>query len=1051
MYSVSESYKNALLENVINDTVSGVVALTDGTVIELNDNTIVSGSLKISHELCGEYAIGTFNLGSLKIGFFDDNALLRDFSGAEIKISYKIETKAGWEEVPMGIFIVDGSTVKRKRNTITLTAYDYGILFDCALSNELRTMTDTAENLIKSSCELCGVTFGGIAVGLPNAEVVLNPASLQIQSCRDLVEWCAVLLCGYAVIDREGKLKIISAKYDVSKDDATDIVIDKYLGAFERDSFYSTDTRAWIATLSAYSGNSRKIYKSTITQPDVQAARAIYTLEKNPLLADKTESECDEINNAWLQFIDGFKQRGIIASIYGDPALDVGDVMRCSEGDIDQRLSIVGLITKHEWRYRNFHNIVCASAQLSDGFPEEENEENNEADDTATDKPKAVKVISQLEKRLDGIETGSSGAGVGIFINKRKNAERFNDYSGANDLNAGDYSHAEGYGTQAKNNYAHAEGFETTANGEGSHSEGKGCIAYGSASPAEGTGTEAGGAFSHSEGGGTSAAGYYSHSEGMGTEAGGYASHSEGYSTMATGSQSHAEGAQTAALGSSSHAEGEQTKTAESAHASHAEGSYTTASGNSSHAEGVGAEASGYASHAEGNYTTATGFAAHSEGNRTTATGNASHACGIGTIASFEAQTAIGKYNAEMENALFLIGGGKSEIERLNVLYVDAEGNLHAIGRITADGGVGDKYISGNGTLISETETKYTFKVDLTPATAEKLGGVKVGSGLTISGDGVISAEAYTAGDGIDILDKEISVKLGNGLEFDSSGAIALIEKENPDEETGAGVYSAGDGIEIISDEESEKISVKVGEGLEIDENGAVSSMINADNAIIIQEADAKYLLHNYTQLDYIAGNRIVYGGPYNQIILQGHICYGLGGIAPNGITIGVGTYVGENTSEIPDMPLYQKVTFSPAAYIGTIGVTASLEMRLVSMTNSYAVYAMRYTCEDGKIIEDFTFYNYDGYSGVGFGYAWGTIFPPGSVYHGRTYEYGGAICCWGYRCKSSASAYKWYANSTATYDAYIPFASEAEYNAAVGLTYEPVEMTEVQETVTEV
>ena len=33
----------------------------------------------------------------------------------------------------------------------------------------------------------------------------------------------------------------------------------------------------------------------------------------------------------------------------------------------------------------------------------------------------------------------------------------------------------------------------------------------------------------------------------------------------------------------------------------------------------------------------------------------------------------------------------------------------------------------------------------------------------------------------------------------------------------------------------------------------------------------------------------------------------------------------------------------------------------------------------------------------------------------------------------------------------YIPFASEAEYNAAVGLTYEPNVLTTVNETVTEV
>ena len=408
MYNVSDAYREALQKKVINDRISGTVTLTDGTVIELSDSNVVSGSLKIVHELCGEYRIGTFNLGWMKIGFFADDALLCDFSGAKIKLDYEIETAEGWERVPMGIYIADGSSVRRKRNTITLTAYDYGILFDCDISSEIREMEDTAENIITAVCESCGVEFGGIETGLPNMTVTLAPVSKQIQSCRDLVEWCAVLLCGYGVIDRDGRLCIISARYYTSPDEELEIVVDKKLTAFERNNIYVTDTRAWIAAISAYSGGERKIYKSTITQNDEQAARAVYSLEKNPLLEGKTEGECDSINTDWLAFVDSFKQRGITAEIYGDPALDAGDVLRCSEGDIDQRRSVVGLVTRQEWRYRGFHTLICASAQLSDGF--------EEGEETETSKPQAVKVISQLEKKIDNAGGGDYKAGKGIYI-----------------------------------------------------------------------------------------------------------------------------------------------------------------------------------------------------------------------------------------------------------------------------------------------------------------------------------------------------------------------------------------------------------------------------------------------------------------------------------------------------------------------------------------------------------------------------------------------------------------------------------------------------------
>ena len=404
MYSVSEEYKNALLQKHITDTIEGNITLKDGTVIELDDSTIVTGSLRITHELCDDYRIGTFNLGSMHIGFFDDSALLRDFSGAKIRLTYKIKTESGWEAVPMGIFIADGQSVVRRRNTVTLTAYDYGILFDCTIGTSIRNMSNNAERIISAVCDRCGVEFGGIAEGLPNSKVTLSPSSERIQSCRDLIGWCAAVLCGYAVIDREGKLKIISARYSVDTEDPTEIIVDKYLTSAERDSIYSTDTRGWIAQMSAYSGGKTKIYKSNMTHDDAHAARAVYYLENNPLTENMSESLCDLINCEWLKYIDAFLQRGITAELYGDPALDVGDIMRCSEGDIDQRKSVVGLVTKQEWRYRDFHTVICASPQLSDGFEESADEESESETEAVgeTDNVYPVKVVSQSEKRSSG-------------------------------------------------------------------------------------------------------------------------------------------------------------------------------------------------------------------------------------------------------------------------------------------------------------------------------------------------------------------------------------------------------------------------------------------------------------------------------------------------------------------------------------------------------------------------------------------------------------------------------------------------------------------------
>lgn len=196
----------------------------------------------------------------------------------------------------------------------------------------------------------------------------------------------------------------------------------------------------------------------------------------------------------------------------------------------------------------------------------------------------------------------------------------------------GDYSHAEGYETEAWDKYSHAEGYQTRTNGNAAHAEGEGSIASSS----------------------------NAHAEGYKTSAGSSAAHAEGMETRAYGGGSHAEGSNTTASGSESHAEGLLSKA--SADAAHAEGRNTTASGNYSHAEGIYTTASGYESHAEGWYTTASGNVSHAEGAKTKASSDYSHV--------------QGKYNIEDKNGKYahIVGNGTADDKHSNAHTLDWAG-----------------------------------------------------------------------------------------------------------------------------------------------------------------------------------------------------------------------------------------------------------------------------------------------------------------------------------------------------------------------------------------
>ena len=207
--------------------------------------------------------------------------------------------------------------------------------------------------------------------------------------------------------------------------------------------------------------------------------------------------------------------------------------------------------------------------------------------------------------------------------------------------------------------------------------------------------------------------------------------------------------------------------------------------------------------------------------------------------------------------------------------------------------------------------------------------------------------------------------------------------------------------------------------------------------------------MHNYTQVEYISGNKIGYAGGQNQIIAQGYILYKNGGTAPNGEKIAIINT--DDESLLPDIQMYTDMQFSELAYY-TYGTPYKMNrayVKLKSVMSSYDQYEIMYVREDGT--ESYiaqNVYNYDNY-GYGFTFLWNSIQPPGYTANGVTYPYGCAVCTHAYRFKTSATKYYFYVLSGNYYN--IGFASEAEYNAAVGLTYEPNTLVEVQETVTEV
>ena len=225
--------------------------------------------------------------------------------------------------------------------------------------------------------------------------------------------------------------------------------------------------------------------------------------------------------------------------------------------------------------------------------------------------------------------------------------------------------------------------------------------------------------------------------------------------------------------------------------------------GDYSHSEGYDSHALGTQSHAEGYMCVAYGNAAHAEGSGTAVNGDYSHSEGHFSSTEGIASHAEG-------SSCHAVGD-----------YSHSEGySTHAYGYGSHAGGVGTKARGKAQTAIGiyneEKGDDYLFIVGC-------------GTG---------------------------SSKRENALELDSEGNLTIKGKLNASGGTSGGTgeaYTAGDGIKISALNE---ISADIdGTTIVLDDDNKLKAVgVTIDNAVVIQEKDAAYLLHEYSLVDYIAG-----------------------------------------------------------------------------------------------------------------------------------------------------------------------------------------------------
>lgn len=428
MYNVSDTYRELIKAPVRYTGISGAARLRDGTIIHLTDDNIAAGSLSITQKMNGrgDFRPGGVYSGELSCSLKGFAGKTSDLDGAAIRLAFILYhdsdmQAAKSETVPLGRFYVDGSSIKRRNDTVTLSAFDGMALFDVEATERSGTLYD----LVCGACSAAGVSFGMTQAefeALPNAAQTAKINTARIQTERDLLMYVGMMTASFARISRSNELEFVPLTCE-RNDGGVIVPVREIAGNIRFNTDFSDDTTC-IAKLFTRR-NGAAVYSTSEISAGGSEKLAVMELNENPLLAELSDNEVAAVlNNELLQMYKCLN-RVFDSSFTGDPALEIGDYVRLRGGAIDtDRGYATGMITSQIWRYRGQHTIKCSMPSSLSAVGETE-VQTLALDDSSSDitaPPVRTQPKSQLQKRIDELRKQLSKSG-GTAENSRQQVQ----------------------------------------------------------------------------------------------------------------------------------------------------------------------------------------------------------------------------------------------------------------------------------------------------------------------------------------------------------------------------------------------------------------------------------------------------------------------------------------------------------------------------------------------------------------------------------------------------------------------------------------------------
>ena len=389
MINVSNEYKNIIQDSREFKT-KVKVTLVNGTILNFDNDSIMSGGLKINDATSGEssLSIGSaiINSTTIKLNNFNGQLDYYDFINATVVVEVGLQLSTRVEYLKKGTYTVDDAN--SIGGIVILDCLDNMYKFDTPFSGVNISFPCTASQLLRAVCLYCQVSLQTVSFINSNHVIDRKPND-EATTCREIISYIAQLSGNFARININGSLEL--KWYDMSAFEQSDNLEG---GVFDNDTPYSTGDHVdggdfTFSETEHYDGGTFKqmdkyhhIYalnQSTVGTDDVVITGIqventsseseysvlfgsqgyVLSISNNPLIQSKTDATT--IANTIGAKIVGMRFRTFSADTISDPSIEAGDPCYISVRTSRGYYTHQSFVTSLSYTVSEKQNIKCGA------------------------------------------------------------------------------------------------------------------------------------------------------------------------------------------------------------------------------------------------------------------------------------------------------------------------------------------------------------------------------------------------------------------------------------------------------------------------------------------------------------------------------------------------------------------------------------------------------------------------------------------------------------------------------------------------------------------